>query len=116
MTVTLNRDCQFPHSEPTPATYDAKTYRGPWAYVCNDHLKEYCVPNLSLRTELVREIELPDPITFQEFVNRDDRLRLELDEPRHSMIYLRAAYRAEFGVPAGPQINITREAIEEAAS
>ena len=115
MTVTLNRDCQFPHTEPTHATYDAKTYRGPWAYVCDDHLKEFCVPNLSLRTQLTREPDIAPP-TFQEYVNKDDAARFEADQPRHSMIYLRAAYRAEYGVPAGPQAGITREPIEEDAS
>jgi len=115
MTVILNRDCQF-CNDGTHATYDAKTYRGPWAYVCTPHLKEYCVPNLSLRTEITREVELPTPIPFQEYVNQDDAHQMGEGLPRHSMIHLRAAYRQTFGVPAGPQVNITREPIEEAVS
>ena len=30
-------NCDFPHSEPTPALYDASTTMGPWAYMCQTH-------------------------------------------------------------------------------
>lgn len=35
--VTALPDCQFPHTEPVKAGYDAKTNDGRWAYVCEDH-------------------------------------------------------------------------------
>lgn len=44
--------CELEGKLQVPATYDAKTYRGPWAYVCDEHLKSHCVPNFQLRTQL----------------------------------------------------------------
>lgn len=35
--VTRIPNCDFPHGEPTPALYDAKTLQGPWAYMCQTH-------------------------------------------------------------------------------
>ena len=44
--------CKILDKVETPATYDAKTYSGPWAYVCDNHLASHCVPNYQLRTKL----------------------------------------------------------------
>lgn len=55
-TVTLDRDCQFDHKEATPATYDAKTTMGPWAYMCDMHFKLVANPGFAAAaTRLVRE-------------------------------------------------------------
>jgi hypothetical protein len=35
--VTALPDCQFPHTEPVKAAYDARTNDGRWAYVCEEH-------------------------------------------------------------------------------
>jgi len=32
-------NCQFPHTGPVKADYDAKTNDGPWAYVCEAHFR-----------------------------------------------------------------------------
>lgn len=39
----IQADCQLPHDVPTPATHDAKTTMGPWAYVCDAHLRSHTV-------------------------------------------------------------------------
>ncbi len=44
--------CELEKKLNVPATYDAKTKMGPWAYVCDDHLKSHCVDNSQLRTLL----------------------------------------------------------------
>lgn len=38
-TVTVDEipPCAFPHAVYTPAAYDGKTTRGPWAYMCQQH-------------------------------------------------------------------------------
>lgn len=37
--VTALPNCQFPHTGPVKADYDAKTHHGPWAYVCEAHFR-----------------------------------------------------------------------------
>ena len=32
--------CQITHEVPRPASYDAKTTSGPWAYLCEDCFQE----------------------------------------------------------------------------
>lgn len=56
--VKLDRSCQLCElagKRGVRAGWDAKTYQGPWAYVCEDHLKSHCVPNFQLRTKLLPE-------------------------------------------------------------
>ncbi|AVR56947.1 hypothetical protein PBI_TRISCUIT_74 [Microbacterium phage Triscuit] len=54
--MAIHRKCNICAMQKPPvdrdATFDAKTYVGPWAYVCDEHLKSHCLPNLSLRTKL----------------------------------------------------------------
>jgi hypothetical protein len=39
--MAITRDCDLhkQQGETVPATYDAKTKRGPWAYLCDEHMK-----------------------------------------------------------------------------
>ena len=53
--MALKRNCDLhmvTEKKVVPATYDAKTKQGPWAYVCDEHLESHCVSNSQLRTKL----------------------------------------------------------------
>ena len=54
--MAIHRKCNICAMQKPPvdrdATHDAKTYSGPWAYVCDEHLKSHCLPNFQLRTKL----------------------------------------------------------------
>lgn len=41
--MAIKRDCDICKSQGTitPATYDAKTNRGPWAYMCDEHMETH---------------------------------------------------------------------------
>lgn len=71
MTVQLDRNCQF-CTEPTPATWDAKSKMGPWGYMCDNHFKTIAHPAYAASaTRLVPETkpmpETPGPVKMGTF-------------------------------------------------
>ena len=55
--IKLNRDCnmcELAGDLHEPATYDAKTIQGPWAYLCDGHFRTHGV---RFHTKLEREDE-----------------------------------------------------------
>lgn len=65
-TITLNRDCQLEHDNPTPADWDAKLMAGPWAYVCDMHFK-LCASPMYAASATKLERPKPPATTFGDF-------------------------------------------------
>lgn len=67
--IKVQRNCQFEHELPTPAIWDAKSIRGPWAYMCATHFKLVASPAYAgAATKLIRDTKPPfDDPTIEVF-------------------------------------------------